>query len=43
MKSPKRKRISDAKTGVLIVDEVKPAMPKGTHLRLRLSKGESVE
>jgi hypothetical protein len=38
MKGPKRKRISDAKAGVLIVDQVKPAIAKGTSVRFDLSK-----
>jgi len=43
MKSPKRKRIFDAKDGVLIVDQVKAAVPKGTAVRFDLSKGKGVK
>jgi len=43
MKSPKRKRISDSKAGVLIVDQVKPAMLKETAVRFDLSKGKGVK
>ena len=43
MKSPKRKRIPDAKAGVLIVEQVKPAMLKGTAVRFDLSKGKGVK
>ena len=43
MQSPKRKRIFDAKAGVLIVDQVKTAIPKGTAVRFDLSKGEGIE
>jgi len=43
VKSPKRKRIPDAKAGVLIVDQVKPAMLKGTAVRFDLSKGNGVK
>jgi hypothetical protein len=43
MKSPKRKRISDVKAGVLIVDQVKPAILKGTAVRFDLSKGKGIK
>jgi hypothetical protein len=43
MKSPKRKRISDAKGGVLIVDQVKAAVPEGTAMRFDLSKGKGIK
>ena len=43
MESPKRKRISYVKVGVLIVDQVKPAILKGTAVRLDLSKNESIK
>jgi hypothetical protein len=43
MKSPKRKRISDAKAGVLIVEQVKPAVLKGTAVPFSLSKDEGVK
>jgi hypothetical protein len=39
MKSPKRKRISYVKAGVLMIDHVKPAILKGTAVRFDLSKG----
>jgi hypothetical protein len=34
MESPKRKRISDVKVGLLIVEQVKPAILNGTYVRL---------
>ena len=43
MKSPNRKRISDAKAGVLIVDQVKPAIPKRTAVRFDPFKGKCVK
>jgi hypothetical protein len=43
MKSPKRKRIAYVKAGVLIVKQVKPAILKGTYVRLDLSKNEGVK
>ena len=43
MKSPKRKRISYVKAGVLIVDQVKPAILKGTDVRFDLSKGKGIK
>jgi hypothetical protein len=43
MKSPKRKRISYVKAGVLIVDQVKPAILKGTAVRFDLSKGKGIK
>jgi hypothetical protein len=43
MKSPKRKGISDAEVGVFMVDQVKPAIPKGTAVRFDLSKSEGVK
>jgi hypothetical protein len=42
MKSPKLKRIFYVKAGVLIVDQVKPAILKGTAVRFDLSKGKGV-
>src|SRR5262249_32581120 len=43
MKSPKRKRVSDAKGGVLIVDQVKAAVPEGTAVWFDLSKGNGIQ
>jgi hypothetical protein len=43
MKSPKRKRISDAKGGVLMVDQVKATVPEGTAVRFDLSKGKGIK
>jgi hypothetical protein len=43
MKSPKSKRISYVKAGVLIVDQVEPAILKGTALRFNLSKGKGIK
>ena len=43
MKRPKRKRISDAKGGVLIVDQVKAAVPEGTAVWFDLSKGNGIQ
>jgi hypothetical protein len=43
MKSPKLKRISYVKAGVLIVDQVKPAILKGTAVRFDLSKGKGIK
>jgi len=43
MKSPKRKRISDAKGGVLIVDQVKAAAPEGTAVWFDLSQGKGIK
>jgi hypothetical protein len=42
MKSPERKQISYVKAGVLIVDEVKPAIVKGTAVRFDFSKGKGM-
>ena len=42
MESPKPKRISYVKVGVLIVDKVKPSILKGTAVRLDLSKNKSI-
>jgi hypothetical protein len=39
MKSPKRKRISYVKAGVLMIDQVNPAILKGSAVRFDLSKG----
>jgi hypothetical protein len=39
----KAERISDAKAGVLIVEQVKPAVLKGTAVRFSLSKNEGVK
>jgi hypothetical protein len=43
MESPKRKRISDIKAGVFMVDQVKSAILKGTAVRFDLSKGEGIK
>jgi hypothetical protein len=43
MESPKRKRISYVKAGVLIVDQVKPAILRGTAVRLDLSKNDGIK
>src|SRR6266481_214024 len=43
MKSPKLKRISYVKAGVLIVDQVKPAILNGTAVRFDLSKGKGIK
>jgi len=43
MKSPKPKRISYVKAGVLIVDQVKPALLEGTAVRFDLSKGKGIK
>jgi len=43
LKSPKPKRISYVKVGVLIVDQVKPAILKGTAVRFDLSKGKGIK
>ena len=43
MKSPKRKRIPDAKAGVLIVDQVKAAVPEGTAVWFDRSKGKRIK
>jgi len=43
MKSPKLKRISYVKAGVLIVDQIKPAILKGTAVRFDLSKGKGIK
>jgi hypothetical protein len=43
MESPKRKRISNVKAGVLMVDEVKPAVLKGTAVRFDLCKGKGIK
>jgi len=43
MKSPKLKRISYVKAWVLIVDQVKPAILKGTAVRFDLSKGKGIK
>jgi hypothetical protein len=40
MESPKRKRISDVKAGVLMIDQVKPDVLEGTAVRFDLSKGK---
>jgi hypothetical protein len=39
----KAERIFDAKAGVLVVDEVKAAVPKGTAVRFDFSKGEGIK
>jgi hypothetical protein len=43
MESPKRKRISDIKAGVLMIDQVKPAVLEGTVVRFDLSKGKGIK
>jgi len=43
MQSPKRKPIFDAKAGVLVVDQVKAAIPEETPVRLDLSKGKGIK
>ena len=43
MESPNRKRISYVKAGVLMVRQVKPAILKGTDVRLDVSKNEGVK
>jgi hypothetical protein len=43
MESPKRKRISNVKAGVLMVDEVKPVVLKGTAVRFDLCKGKGIK
>jgi hypothetical protein len=43
MKSPKLKRISYVKAGVLIVDQVKSAIFQGTAVRFDLSKGKGIK
>jgi hypothetical protein len=43
MKSPKPKRISYVKAGVLIVDQVEPALLEGTAVRFDLSKGKGIK
>ena len=43
MESPKRKRISDVKAGVLMIDQVKPATLEGTAVRFDLSKGKGIK
>jgi len=43
MESPKRKRISYAKAGILMVDQIKPAILKGTAMRFDLSKGKGIK
>jgi hypothetical protein len=43
MKSAKRKLLFYVKAGVLIVDQVKPAILKGTAMRFDLSKGMGIK
>lgn len=44
MESPKRKRISDVNAGVLMIDQVKPAILEGTAVRFDpLSKGKGIK
>jgi hypothetical protein len=43
MKSPKLKRISYVKAGVLMIDQVKPAILKGTAVRFDLSEGKGIK
>jgi len=43
MESPKQKRISYVRAGVLIVKQVKPALLKRTAVRLDLSKGKGIK
>jgi len=43
MESPKRKRISDVKAGVLMIDQVKPTILERTAVRFGLSKGKGIK
>jgi len=43
MKSPKPKQISYVNAWVLIVDQVKPTVLKGTAVRFDLSKGKGIK
>ena len=43
MKSPKLKRISYVKAGVLMIDQVKPAILQGTAVRFDLSKDKGIK
>jgi hypothetical protein len=43
MESPKRKRIADIKAGILMIDQVKPAVLEGTAVRFDLSKGKGIK
>jgi hypothetical protein len=43
MESPKWEQISYFEAGVLIVDQVKPAILKRTAVRLNLSKNEGIK
>jgi hypothetical protein len=43
MESPKRKRFSEIKAGVFMVDQVKSAILKGTAVRFDLSKGKGIK
>jgi hypothetical protein len=43
MESPKWKRISDVKAGVLMIDQVKTAILEGTAVRFDLPKSKGVE
>lgn len=43
MESPKRKRLSDLKAGVLMIDQVEPAVLEGTAVRFDLSKGKGIK
>jgi hypothetical protein len=43
MKSPKPKRIAYVQAGVLMIDQVKPAILKGTAVWADLSKGKGIK
>ncbi len=43
MESPKRKWISYAKAGVLMVDQVEPAVLEGTDMRFDLPEGNGIK
>jgi hypothetical protein len=43
MESPKRKRISDVKAGVLMIDQVKPSVLEGAAVRFDLSEGKGIK
>jgi hypothetical protein len=43
MESPKREWISDIKAGILMIDQVKPAVLEGTAVRFGLSEGKRIK
>lgn len=43
MEGPERKRISDVKAGVLMIDQVEPSVLEGTAVRFDLSKGKGIK